>query len=142
MNRPIYDPANPPAEESKEYPMLQPGNYQAHIKKVELTTSKKGKEYFKVQLTIQHEEQVYTVFDNPSWHWMPFKLHHMSEACGVLPQYNDDSLTCEHLQGATVRVTVGVQEATDQYKAKNSVEDYLVGDAGGKAPTGDDDLPF
>lgn len=60
------------------------------------------------------------------------KLKHFCEACGLTKQYEDGTLTADHCIGMAGKVRV-VQQTRKGYDPQNSVEDYIIPDAGSVA---------
>ena len=114
--------------------------------------SKKGNEMIALKLRVWHGAREAQVFDYlmPS---MQFKLLHFCETTGLTARYASGNLTATDCQSKAGKVVIGVEEASGNYAAKNTVRDYVghretkfvkVGASAAPAParTDGDDIPF
>jgi len=86
--------------------------------------SKAGNEMIALKLLVWHGEREVHVYDYlmPS---MQFKLLHFCEAAGLTDRYASGNLSATDCQGKTGKVVIGMEDASGNYAAKNTVRDYI-----------------
>jgi len=86
--------------------------------------SKAGNEMIALKLCVWHGEREVHVYDYlmPS---MQFKLLHFCEAAGLTDRYASGNLSATDCQSKTGKVVIGLEDASGNYAAKNTVRDYL-----------------
>ena len=147
------------AEEAREANAFEPwpdGEYDFIIDAAADTLSRAGDDMLKLTLHVFNRAGAKrTVFDyilgTDSWQW---KLRHLSEAIGMVADYERGELIPHKLVGKPGRVKLRTNPAKDGYPASNGVADYLVPAGASRAePTSrqkamaggnvdDDEIPF
>lgn len=142
---------NPKAEEDcrKPFEPIPKGEYSFEVLDSQDKVSSKGNDMIEVLLGIWNSEKIICrIFDYllPS---MEAKLRHACDACGLLDKYQQGSLSASDFMGRSGTVKIRIKAATQQYPAKNEVEDYVCRPAkqlgqqhDGPPPLTDDDCPF
>lgn len=100
------------------------GEYDFEVLESTNETSKNGNEMIKINIAIwQGEKVLCRVFD----YLLPkleAKLRHACDSCGLLDRYQAGNIQAEDFVGRTGKVKIKIGKATEQYSAKNEVEDY------------------
>lgn len=138
-------------QEVEEAGLLPAGEYDFEIVDAEDTTSKKGNDMLVVTLSIadtdgrDHKVIDYLVDA------VAYKVRHFASAVGVLKEYEAGNIPAHLLRGRTGKCKLRLEPAKGEFRAKNSVNDYVKdGSGNGAAPPPkqfvpkelDDDIPF
>jgi hypothetical protein len=136
-------------EVKRAFAPIPKGTYDFEVLEASDEVSAKGNDMIKVNIAIwQGDKVLCRVFDYllPS---MEAKLRHACDACGLLDRYQSGSLQAVDFIGRAGKVRIKIKKETDQYPAKNEVEDYVCRPAkslGSQTkdapPLTDDDCPF
>jgi hypothetical protein len=122
------------------------GEYAFEILESEETKDKNQNDMLKLKVKIFKDSgQSQNVFDYVSGTWMEFKLRHLAEASGLLPQYEQGEIEAYNFVGKTGMAKVGIAvDKNGEYPDKNSIVDYLVDrvDTPKKQEIVDDSIPF
>lgn len=131
--------------------LLPKGTYDFEVVKAEDAQSKKGNEMIKVCL------KVFAPNGGTPFVWDYLleaflgKLLNFCSATNLMAAYNSGNLTADMLYGKCGKVEIDIEAASDKYKAKNVVVDYVrdsdttVGVSSGSVSGSDmaeDDIPF
>jgi hypothetical protein len=87
-------------------------------------TSKAGNDMIAVKLRVWHGEREAHVYDY-LMATMGFKLLHFCEAAGLTDRYASGGLDASDCHGKTGRAVIGLEPASGNYAAKNTVRDYV-----------------
>ena len=136
----------------KSFQPIPKGEYDFEILDASDEKSSRGNDMIKINLAIwQGDKVLCRVFDYllPA---MEAKLRHACDTCGLLDRYQSGNLSASDFIGRTGKVKIKIIKATEQYPAKNAVEDYVLrpakalSQAGNATPAqrepGQDNLPF
>ncbi len=135
-------------KEISEGNLWEKGNYGFEIREASDEISKAGKEMIKLKVKLFTDTgKSQQLFDYLLPDTMEYKLRHVSEACGLLSEYETGELEAYLFIGKTGYAKVGHTKATEEYPIiRNQINDYVVD---GKAPpktvaeaTGGDVCPF
>lgn len=111
-------------EELEAENLIPKGEYDATVLDAEETTSKKSsKPMFKLKLGVYHGDRQEWVFDYIVCD--TYKLPNIARACGLFYRYESGELTAEELKGRDLKVKIGIEEASGDFPAKNTVKDYV-----------------
>lgn len=141
-------------EEINEMGLLEDGIYDFTIIEAEETTSKKGKDMFKLKLHIfDTKGEPLVIFD-----WVlpdfPKKYKHLHDACGLLDLYQSGETKSGDLVGNSGKLLLGkgkpYTDSNGIERINNSVVDYVkkdnltsyAGAAAKAAAALDDEIPF
>lgn len=133
------------AQEIDESGLLDPGLYDFEVMEAEEKTSSKGNDM--VALAIRVEDNDGRGFKILDWlvatEGGAYKVRHFAESVGLLAEYEKGDMPAGVMIGKTGRCKLGIKPAEGQYRAKNTVADY-VGAAveGEKVRELDDEIPF
>lgn len=135
------------AAEIDEAGLLAAGVYDFEVMEAEDTTSKAGNDMAAIVLRIEDSEgRCFKVQD-----WLvatdggAYKVRHFAEATGLLAEYEKGDMPAGFMIGKTGKAKIAVKPAEGQYRAKNTVADYVLGGAvaTSSAPKDlDDSIPF
>ncbi len=137
------------AQEIDEAGLVDPGVYDFEVMEAEDTTSKAGNDMVALGIRIEDGNgRGLKILD-----WLvatdggAYKVRHFAESVGLLAQYEKGDMPAGMMIGKTGRAKIGVKPAEGQYRAKNTVQDYVAGGAGAlstfaKGGLEDDEIPF
>lgn len=118
-----YSPVTEKEAESLADGVRPEGVYGFEITKAKEGMSEAGNNVLKLTLKIVGGG---TVWDNitltPKWAW---KLRYLADSCDMLHEYEEGLLNVSNIVGARGVVKLRIQPATDTYKTKNEVEEYI-----------------
>jgi hypothetical protein len=110
--------------------LLPDGIYEFSVLSAEETVSKKGNDMIALKLEVYDDGNGKTS-KVPDWlvnsEKTLRKVLGFCEATGILDIYNSGQLTADHCTGKSGRVKLVVQDAQDNFPAKNSVDYYVAG---------------
>ena len=135
------------AQEIDEAGLLEAGIYDFEVMEAEEKTSSKGNDMVALGLRIENNEgRGFKILD-----WLvatdggAYKVRHFAESVGLLAEYEKGDMPAGIMIGKTGRAKIAVKPAEGQYRAKNTVADYVAGGAEA-APRSrelvDDEIPF
>ena len=108
----------------KTFAPIPKGVYDFEVLEASDEISKNGNEMIKLNLAIwQGDKVICRVFDY-LLSAMEAKLRHACDSCGLLDRYQAGAIHAEDFIGRTGKVKIKIEKETEQYPAKNSVEDY------------------
>lgn len=135
------------AAEIDEAGLLEAGVYDFEVMEAEDTTSKAGNDMVALVLRAENAEgRGFKLLD-----WLvateggAYKVRHFAEAVGLLAEYENGDMPAGVMIGKTGRAKIAVKPAEGQYRAKNTVADYVPGGAENAPRTKellDDEIPF
>jgi len=105
--------------------LLEEGVYPFEVISASETISKTGNEMIKIKLNVfgQNGQQAHVL--DYLLEKLAFKLRHFCEVTGLLPKYDNGSLSELDCEGKQGWLKLKVEPATGGYSAKNSVADYV-----------------
>lgn len=116
---------NPLTEEQAELSkggLLPRGRYRFKVKAAKEKLSSNGNPQIEIVITCG-ETRIYDYLVNtPKWQW---KIRHFADSIGRIQDYEIGELNSAAYVGLTGEVDLDVEEATEKYKAKNIVADYV-----------------
>lgn len=128
------------------------GIYDFEVTDAEDQTSKAGNDMIVLTLAVFNADGERRLVYDYLLEAMAAKLHHAAGACGLSAEYEAGSLSAHDFYGKTGRLKLGIQAARDNFPARNTVRDYIAGDApklGAPKPSAapamadlDDEIPF
>lgn len=135
------------AQEVDEAGLLEPGLYDFEVVEAEDTTSKAGNDMAAIALRIEDGAgRGFKVLD-----WLvatdggAYKIRHFAESTGLLAEYERGDLPAGYMLGKTGRCKIKVKPAEGEYRAKNTVADYVgaaIEPVEKTAQMADDEIPF
>lgn len=137
-------------QEVQEMNLLPAGVYDFLISEAEDKQSQKGNDMAVIKLKIDGDEgRTHTIVDYlVSIESMAYKLRHFAESVGLLEQYEKGDMPAEFMQGRTGKCKLVIQPAKGEYRAKNTVADYIKSDGAAQPVANfdradlDDEIPF
>ena len=121
-----FDPKS--AAQIDEDGLFPDGIYDCEVIHAEDKESKAGNEMIELSIRVYHGEQSRVVKD-----WLlekvAYKLRHAAETFGCMKQYEAGNLTGDNLMGKSGKCKLKLEPIKDTFPAKNSVSDYVSGDA-------------
>lgn len=138
-------------QEVQEANLLEPGVYDFEVMEAEEGTSKAGNDMVTLKLRLESPDgRSVTALD-----WlvatdgMAYKTRHFAETTGQLSDYERGELLAHKMVGRTGSAKVGIAPAKGEYRAKNSINDYVGVAGSNSAPSKtsgpelvDDEVPF
>jgi hypothetical protein len=120
----------------KDTALIAAGEYTAKVTHAEEGTSRSGFDMFTLTLTVSSDEGEaeitdYLLPDHPKAGW---KLKAFCKSARLMDCYDAGELPPEVIVGSTVRVQVDIDEATEQYPAKNKITKYIQGEPPAATP--------
>lgn len=135
------------AQEIDESGLLDPGLYDFEVMEAEEKTSSKGNDM--VALAIRVEDNDGRGFKILDWlvatEGGAYKVRHFAESVGLLKEYEKGDMPAGLMIGKTGRCKLGIKPAEGQYRAKNTVADYVGAAVEGVKSTRadlEDEVPF
>jgi cobalamin biosynthesis protein CbiG len=129
------------AEEIAREDLLPKGEYDFEVVTAEEKTSKTGNEMIALNIRVFSGTTGANFVRDFLLEKIAYKLRHFCEATGLLPKYENGTLTADDCEGKVGRLKLVVKEdKTGTYPPQNSVADYIVPKAG--EPEEEDDIPF
>lgn len=137
-------------QEVEEAGLLPAGEYDFEVIEAEDTTSKKGNDMLVLTLSIEDGDgRSHKVIDYLV-DAVAYKVRHFASAVGMLKEYEAGNIPAHLLKGRTGKCKLRLEPAKGDFRAKNSVNDYVKESGGnGAAPPAkfvpqelDDDIPF
>lgn len=130
-----------PKTEEEVLGLIQPGEYEAFIRLIEIKTSKKtGVEYFVATV------DVYEANGKPTtvitWLAMDYMIKHLYDACGKSEEYNKEELFPDTCKGCLVTAKVSNSKGDEKYRPSNIITDFYPLKGKETADTFDDDIKF
>jgi hypothetical protein len=135
-------------EVKKPFTPIAKGIYDFEVLEATDEVSSAGNDMIKIKIGIWIGDKIVcNVFD----YLLPkleAKLRHACDSCGLLDKYQSGTLSSWDFVGRTGKVKIKIDKETNEYPAKNSVEDYVCRPAKDlnaqhvAPPQQDDNLPF
>lgn len=136
------------ATEIDEAGLLEPGLYDFEVVEAEDKTSKAGNDMVELGLRVENGDgRGFKLLD-----WLvatdggAYKVRHFAESVGLLAAYEKGDMPAGMMIGKVGRCKISIKPAEGQYRAKNTVADYVgaaVEPVGQKpAQMEDDEIPF
>lgn len=116
------------AKEVDEMGLLPAAIYDFIIAEADDTQSKAGNDMAVIKLKIEDENgREHKIVDYlVSIDSMAYKIRHFAESVGLLAEYEKGDMPADFMLGRTGRCKLVVQPAKGEYRAKNTVADYIV----------------
>lgn len=135
------------AAEIDEAGLLAAGVYDFEVMEAEDTQSKAGNDMAAIVLRVEDENgRGFKILD-----WLvatdggAYKVRHFAESVGLLSEYEKGDMPAPMMVGKVGRAKIAVKPADGQYRAKNTVADYVLDSAPSmksKRDDIDDEIPF
>jgi hypothetical protein len=117
---------NPLSDSALEEANLLPaGEYSFTITSASEKVSSKGNDMLVIELEVYDTNGKARKVTDYLVEAMQFKLKHFASAVGVLRSYDAGTLAAAELGGLSGRCTIQIEPAKGEFKAKNSVKDYI-----------------
>lgn len=132
-------------KEVQEMNLRDPGEYDFLVVEAEDKLSRAGNDMAEIKLQMEDGQgRRFHITDYlVGTDGMAYKVRHFAEAVGLLAEYEKGNLPAEIMTGRTGRCKVGIKPAQGQYRAQNTVTDYIpTGDAAPVKQLVDDEIPF
>jgi hypothetical protein len=105
--------------------LLAAGEYDFEVAEAEDTQSKKGNDMLVLTLAIEDGDgQVHKVTDYIV-EAVAYKIRHLASGVGLLKEYESGNLPAHLLKGRTGKCKIRVEPAKGDFRAKNTVNDYV-----------------
>lgn len=115
------------SQEIDESNLLDPGLYDFEVVEAADKISRTGNEMVALALRIEdHNGRGNKILD-----WLvatdggAYKVRHFAESTGLLAEYEKGNMPAEFMVGRTGRCKLSIKPATGEYRAKNTVADYI-----------------
>ncbi len=118
------------ADEIAREKLLPAGDYSFVVSQATEKVSKTGNDMIEVLLRVFKDDGSFVLITDWLMEKMAHKLRHFCEATNLLEKYEQGTLEAHDLVEKTGKLKLVIQEdKTGAYDPKNSVKDYIVGDA-------------
>lgn len=137
-------------EELNRLNLLVPGIHDFEVVETDDQPSSKGNDMVTLKLHVFEEDGTPRIVFDYLGDFMPHKFKHAADACGLLAEYMDGSITHASFLGKTGKLEIVTSPAKGQYLERSSVKDYVKRESQDESPAPkpkaapdlDDEIPF